>query len=70
MKIRAIKRDKYGTMRTYCLNGNQGEAISILTGHKTLTNNTIKGLRMLGAEVEVIDPYAMQENEEKGGVEL
>lgn len=65
MQIKAVMRDTFGTMRTYCMNPEQAEALQVITGQKTLTKNTIKGLRMLGVEVEVINPYIMEEHDKK-----
>lgn len=61
MTIRAVKRDVYGVRRVYCLNKDHERAIELMTGKKTLSPEIVRGLELLGLQVEVIDPYAMEE---------
>jgi hypothetical protein len=60
MKIRAVMRYTYGEKLAYVVNKDQERAITKLTGKKTLTPEIVAGLRELGHEVEVIDPYTME----------
>lgn len=62
MIIKAVKRDVWGTIRTYCTNKEQAKALQVITGQKTLTENTIRGLRMLGVQVDIFDPYQIEEH--------
>jgi len=57
MKVTGIVREVYGNRWVYLKEKTQENAIIKLTGKKTLSDNMISGLRELGLEVDIINPY-------------
>jgi len=57
MKVTGIVREVYGNRWVYLKEKTQENAIIKLTGKKTLSATMIAGLKELGVEVEVINPY-------------
>ena len=57
MTIRYYAKNVYGINRFYVNNQGQEKAIQLITGHKTLTFETMKGLSMLGIKCQqILDP--------------
>jgi hypothetical protein len=57
MTIAIYKKNNYGIVSWYVLDTTQAEAISALTGKKTISNSNMKALEVLGFTfTEVIAP--------------
>jgi len=57
MTVRYFAKNVYGINRFYVNNQAHEKAIKMITGHKTLTFDAMKGLSMLGIKFQqILDP--------------
>ena len=55
MRIELIEVTSYGTHRLYAADERIGEALSALTGQRTVSHHHIPALRLLGFEVSITE---------------
>jgi len=61
MILEVVKKRNYGKFLLYVYNSPEvAKAITHLTGRKTLTEDDVKALSVLGLELKIIDPYIME----------